>query len=153
MEARVLHGLNMDVRETAMDKALIDLRKVGQGVRTEKERFNQLRNGFEQRLKDMADIASDEALQELKRTLEVLPPELAKEQIKLIMEQQDGMEQIVAVIKAMSLDKRKKILAEFQGPDSQALSDILKEIREGTGKGELIREIEDQLSKESKPQS
>ncbi|MFT7640246.1 MAG: hypothetical protein ACI9G1_001987, partial [Pirellulaceae bacterium] len=136
-DARILHGLNIDIRETAMDKGLVHLRKVGQSVRTDKERFNLLRAGFTQRLQDLDGIASDEALQDLKKTLEVLPPELARDQIKIILEKEGGMDQIVAVVKAMPLDKRKKLLTAFEGPDGNALSDILEQIRLGTSKREL----------------
>ena len=100
-DARILHGLNIDIRETAMDKGLVHLRKVGQTVRTDKERFNRLHTGFTQQLKELDGVASDEALQDLKKTLEALPPELARDQIKIILEKEGGLDQIVAVVKAM----------------------------------------------------
>jgi|GEM_PF-2906292 hypothetical protein len=145
-DARILHGLNIDIRETAMDKGLVHLRKVGQTVRTDKERFNRLHTGFTQQLKELDGVASDEALQDLKKTLEALPPELARDQIKIILEKEGGLDQIVAVVKAMQIDKRKKLLTAFEGPDGNSLADILEQIRLGTVKRELIKNTAEQLN-------
>jgi hypothetical protein len=55
---------------------------------------------------------------------------------------------VVTILKAMPLDKRKKILAEFKSEEeAEKLHDILKQIREGVPDTALIRETRAQLAK------
>jgi len=56
------------------------------------------------------------------------------------------MADVVAMLKRMSLDKRKKILAEFKdGADADTLSEILSNIRKGEPLASQIKETRDQL--------
>ena len=70
-----------------------------------------------------------QTLKDVQDVLEIIAPEQAKAQILKMIE--DGsMADVVAIIKGMAEDKRKKILAEFTvGNDSAKLGEILKELR------------------------
>ena len=81
--------------------------------------------------------ARDAALLEVQRTLEAIAPKQAKEQLLRMLAEaktpaDQPMEDVLRILKAMPLDKRKKILAEFKTPEEiEKLADVLREIRLG----------------------
>lgn len=99
-------------RQEAENTKLVQLRKEHDSLVAQ---FNSGR--LNQKLKDVQDV------------LEIIPPEQAKAQI-LNMMKDGSLADVVAIIKGMSEDKRKKILAEFtEGDDSAKLSEIIKELK------------------------
>jgi len=149
---RLLASLDLDLRETTMDKALIDLRTLEADIATESRRLQQWQDGMEKRISQAENNVLDASLQELQRTLEVISPKQAKEQIlKMLQTTPDGndtraMSDVVRILKAMQLDKRKKILGEFKTPtESEKLADILKEIRLSPVEMDLLRDSRSQL--------
>jgi hypothetical protein len=61
-------------------------------------------------------------------------------------EAERAMTDVVTILKGMSLDKRKKIIAEFKSAeDSMRLHEILKEIRLGEPEVSLIQGTRDQV--------
>lgn len=146
LRARLMKDLHLDLRESAIDKALGELRALEGKLKTERERYDELKQGFDERLAEIERGASDMSLQEVQRTLEAIQPKQAKEQIlKMLSEDEEeaaekAMTDVVTILKAMPLDKRKKIIGEFKTPDdSEKLSEILKEIRLGEPEVSLIR--------------
>ncbi len=85
----------------------------------------------------------NESLGEVQRTLESLGPEQAKDQLKKFLE--DGnMTDVVAIVKGMPLDKRKKVLGEFTTEEEiTQLNDILVTLRKGDPKAGLIEQARD----------
>lgn len=146
VRARLLKDLHLDLRETAIDKALGELRVLEGKLKTERERYDELTKGFDERLAELKQGASDVSLQEVQRTLEAIGPKQAKDQIlRMLAEEQEddarqAMTDVVTILKAMPLDRRKKILAEFKtADDSEKLREILREIRLGEPEVSLIR--------------
>jgi DNA polymerase III delta subunit len=87
-------------------------------------------------------------LQEVQRTLETIQPGQAKEQILLILDEdgENSMNDVVAMIRAMPLDKRKKIFGEFKSKvEVDKMHDILQQLREGEPEISLIRDAQQQL--------
>jgi hypothetical protein len=88
---------------------------------------------------------------EVQRTLEAIAPKQAKEQILRMLAQPNTaadrpLEDVVRILKAMPLDKRKKLLAEFKTPEEiEKLAEVLHEIRSGGSDAELIRDTRGQL--------
>jgi hypothetical protein len=63
------------------------------------------------------------------------------------------MQDIVKILKAMPLDKRRKILGEFKSEDeATTLAEILKEIRLGAPEVDLIRDTRASLMPSSRIQ-
>ena len=61
----------------------------------------------------------------------------------------DPMEDMVRILKAMPLDKRKKILQEFKTPEEiEKLHEILRIIRLGGSDTELLQETRNQLQQQ-----
>jgi hypothetical protein len=149
-KARLAKSLTLDLREQSIAAGLGDLLALQAEVRTERERLDGIVSGFEQRLKRMEQAATDSALQEVQRTLETIQPAQAKEQILMILDEagggEQGMNDVVAMIRAMSLDKRKKILGEFKSKtEVEKLHEILQRLRAGEPEVSLIRDAQNQL--------
>lgn len=156
-EKRMLASLDIDLRESALDKSLADLRNIETQIRDERKRLDQWKLSFDKRLADLESANTNQAMQELQRTLEAMQPKQAKEQILKILEAPPTktnrpLDDVVTILKAMAADKRKKILAEFKTADeAEKLSNILKEIRLGTPDSELIRDSRSQLQQQLNP--
>lgn len=151
MNTRLRASLDLDLRESAIDKSLGDLRTLETALKTESTRLDGWKKSFDDRLARLQTAATDTSLLEVQRTLEAIQPKQAKEQILLMLKDpattaDDPMQDIVTIFKAMPLDKRKKILAEFKTDEEiKKLHEILQEIRLGEPDAGLLRDARSQL--------
>ena len=150
--ARLEKSLMLSLRRQAIAKALEDLRALQSDVKTDRKRFDELVAGFEQRLKQLEDATTDAALIEVQRTLESLDPKQAKEEILMILAEDEvtggeqGMNDVVAIVRAMPLDSRRNILGEFKSkPESEKLHAILQRLRQGEPEITEIRNTRNEL--------
>ena len=158
LQARLRASLDLDLRESAIDKSLGDLRTIETQLRSESIRLDDWKKSFDKRLADLQTAATDASLQEVQRTFEVMAPKQAKEQIMRMLEptapgSDSAMQDIVTILKAMPLDKRKKILGEFSKSELEIekLAEILREIRLGGADAELLRDTRSQLQQQGTP--
>jgi hypothetical protein len=158
-QQRMLRSLDLELRENALDKGLADLRNLEAQIRTDETRLNDWKESYDMRLARLETTALETSLLELQKTLEAIQPKQAKEQIlKMIDDAPDGrneqaMQDVVKILKAMPMDKRRKILGEFKSEDEvKTLAEILKEIRLGSPEVDLIRDSRAQLQQELSPQ-
>ena len=149
---RLLAGLDLSLRESALDKSLIDLRNLESQIVTENERLKQWQSGMDKRLQRAEQTVLESSLVDLQQKLEALSPKQAKEQIlKMLQATPDGnsaraMNDIVRILKAMPEGKQKKILGEFKSPtDSDKLAEILQEIRLAPVETGLLHDSRSQL--------
>jgi hypothetical protein len=151
LSLRMKASLDLDLRESAIDKALGDLRTIETSLQNETKRLDSWKQSFDKRLADLQTAAADSSLREVQQTLETIKPQQAKEQLVKMLEDpksptDDPMEAIVRILKAMPLDKRKKILEQFKTPeDNKILAEILRMIRLGGSDSELLRDTRSQL--------
>jgi hypothetical protein len=153
VRARATKSLDFDLRESAVEKGLSDLRALQTQLMSERTKYDQMKKSFETRLADLEKAATDEAIQEVQRTLETMQPKQAKEQILMMLEEdrlRDGtaaMDAVVTILKSMPLDKRKKIIGEFKSADeADKLHEILRQIRLGEPDVSLIRATRRELN-------
>jgi hypothetical protein len=155
MQARLRTSLDLDLRESAVDKGLGDLRSLESAIRTERSRLNVWREDFDQRLARLETAATDAALLQLQQTLQAIAPKQAKDQIMKMLEDpptpnDDPMQDVVTILKAMPLEKQKKLIAEFKTPEeTEKLAEILRNIRLGTPDTDLLRQTRNQLQQPS----
>jgi hypothetical protein len=149
---RLLASLDLSLRETTLDKSLIDLRTLEHEIATDFERLAQLKEGMDKRIEQSINTVLDSSLQEWQQTLMAISPKQAKEQIlKTLKTAPDGkdtraMYDVVRTLKAMPLDKRKKILGEFKtAQESDTLNQILDGIRNAPVEMEMLRDSRNQL--------
>jgi len=154
MEARLRASLDLDLRESAIDKSLGDLRNLETQIKAESTRLDQWKTSFDQRVTALQSAATDAALLELQRTLEAMDPKQAKDQIMQMLEDpttasDKPMNDVVTIMKAMPLDKRRKILSKFTtAPEIEKLHAVLQEIRRGTPETALLNETRKQLQQQ-----
>ncbi len=146
IRARAAKSLDFDLRESAVEKGLSDLRSLQAQLIRERTQYEQMKKSFETRLADLEQAATGEAIQEVQRTLEAMQPKQAKDQILMMLEEDRlrndnaAMDAVVAILKSMTLDKRKKIIGEFKNDDeAEQLHEILRQIRLGEPDVSLIR--------------
>ena len=149
---RLLASLDLSLRETTLDKSLIDLRTLEHEIATDFERLAQLKEGMDKRIEQSINTVLDSSLQEWQQTLMAISPKQAKEQIlKTLKTAPDGkdaraMYDVVRILKAMPLDKRKKILGEFKtAQESDTLNQILDGIRNAPVEMDMLRDSRSQL--------
>jgi hypothetical protein len=159
LEKRALAGLDLDLRESAIDKSLGELRNLESLTKTERERLDLWKQSFDQRLASLETEASETSLRELQTTLEAMNPKQAKEQILIMLDSpirdkhDNPIFDVVTIFKTMPIDKRRKIVSEFKTPEeTEKLAEILHEIRLGTPDEPLIRDTRNQLQQQLNPQ-
>lgn len=159
LQQRLVASLDLDLRESAIDKSLADLRTLESQIKTERERMDLWKQSFDQRLASLETQATDQALLAVQQTLEAMNPRQAKEQILMMLEEaapnaiDDPVRDVVTIMKTMPLDKRKKIIGEFKTPEeTEKLAEILHEIRLGMPDADVIRDTRNQLQQQLKPQ-
>ncbi|HEX5106730.1 MAG TPA: hypothetical protein VFV87_23075 [Pirellulaceae bacterium] len=158
MQGRLRASLDLDLRESAIDKSLGDLRAVETQIKAERERLDLWKVDFDARLAKLENAATDAAILEVQRTLESMQPKQAKDQILKMLDEpatniDDPMRDVVTVLKSMADDKRKKLLAEFKTPEeAERLAEIIREVRLGLPDSEVIRDTRNQLQQQLNPQ-
>ena len=138
LDARKMASLDMDMRLRSQDQLRDELSADIAKHRIDMERFDERRLSFDRRLDELKKVAEEKGLQEAQRILQSLDAAQAKDQL-LMMVDDDRMDDVVNIIKAMSGEKRKDILAEFiSREESEILAEILKRIGEGIPTTTLI---------------
>ena len=140
LEARKMESLDMDLRLRSQNEFRGELSTMLADLRIERDRFDERRKSFDQRLAELKKGAQEEGLRDLQRILQSLDAGQAKQQL-LTMYDDERIDDVVNIIQAMSTDKRKDILAEFVTADeTKKLAEILRRIGEGTPTTSLINQ-------------
>jgi len=154
LQSRLRASLDLDLRESAIDKSLGDLRTIETQLKSESQRLDAWKTSFDERLASLQTAAAEASLREVQATLEAIAPKQAKEQLMKMLQEpksptDDPMEDSVRILKAMPLDKRKKILAEFKTPEEvKMLAEVLRVVRLGGSDSELLRDTRSQLQQQ-----
>ncbi len=143
-DARARESTNLQMREDSVRRLKEQAEEMLAELRLKVVDFDRRKDEFYKLLEEKEQKLLDASLQEVQRTLEALGPEQAKEQLKKLLEA-DQKDDVVAIVKGMPLDKRKKILGEFTGEEeADQLHEILKSIRAGEPTAGLIQASRDQ---------
>ncbi len=144
-----LKSLDLDLRDLAVQRGALDLQNLETSVRDQWLALQTTRSAFDTQLKDRAEEEQSTARRELQRTIEAMRPNQAKDQLLKMLEDQ-AMGDVVAIVTAMPVDKRKKIIAEFKaGTDADQLYEILKNIRQGEPVVSQVQDMRDALQQMS----
>ena len=143
---RAMQNKSLDMRERSIlqQKTLIEERLAEQ--KQVIADFDRRKDEFYAFLESADKDVANDSLKEVARTLETLTPDQAKNQIKKFLDA-DQMEDVVAIVKGMPLDKRKKILGEFTTEEEiTQLNEILVKLRQGDPKASLIKNAREQAA-------
>ncbi len=126
------------------------------------ERFNRENQAWEEMRKGEIWESKDAALVALRLILEEMSPAQAKDHVlrilpagfvetpvdEMIVREMDSITAVVTIVKAMSADKRRKIIAEFEEEqDAVKLAEVLRLIRLGVPEVSLVDAVRDRLTK------
>lgn len=145
LAARTKASLDIDLRESAIDKSMGELHNLQNNVVIQRERHNQVVQSFEQRLRSEQQDRDDARLDQVRQLIENMRPKQAKEHLMLLVKD-DGLRDVVMILGAMADDKQKKVIAEFKSADEQdVLNDLIDEIRNGAADAKLLNATRNQL--------
>ncbi|TWU41746.1 hypothetical protein [Novipirellula artificiosorum] len=140
LQARKMESLEMDMRLRSQNEYRDELSTKEAALREEQAFFDERREAFTEKLKKMEQGARDKGVQEVQRTLQALDAVQAKEQLLRIYDD-ERIDEVVNIIQAMAIEKRKDILAEFATPaEADKLAEILRRIGEGYPTTALINQ-------------
>ena len=154
LDWRIAESLDLDRREAAINIALSELRQLQLTLKIDQERYQTIKESFDKELKELESRFAKDGILNLGKTLASLQPKQAKEQILKIIDDEpvetytQAMNDVVAIIKTMPLDKQKKILGEFKTEnESDTLREILRQIRLGEPEVSVTRDAQNQLNR------
>lgn len=127
LEQRVKAAPSIVLRNDALKKGADDIRGLAQQLSTKRQRYVIVKQGFGELLNTLEQDASTMALQEVRRTLEILQPKQTKTLLMTMLERDeaddadDVLSDLLAIITNMPQDKLKKVFGEFKTPEEQAV--------------------------------
>lgn len=140
LEARKMESFDMDVRLRSQKEYRDELATMLAEIKEEGAQLDERVANFRAEIDEIDKSAQKKGIQDVQRTLESLDPAQAKEQLLLMYDDQ-RVDEVVTIVKAMSSEKRSNILGEFVGEkDAEKLAEILRRIGEGMPTTSLIDE-------------
>ncbi|MBP89654.1 MAG: hypothetical protein CMJ64_23585 [Planctomycetaceae bacterium] len=125
VDARVDVAPSIVLRQEALSKGADDIRSLAQQLSTKRERYDIVKEGFGKLLGTLEEDANASALQEVRRTLEVLQPKQTKTLLTTMLaldkpnDLDDVLQDLLGIISDMPEDKLKKVFGEFKSPEEQ----------------------------------
>ncbi len=140
LSERAKDNLDLQMREESIARMQQDITEKLETLKTTKDAFDRRLDEFYQMLdQEKADVLA-ESLQDVKRTLEAIAPDQAKDQLLQLYEN-GQKDEVIAILKAMPTDKSKKIVGEFVGDEeSKKLNEILTMILRGEPTSSLLED-------------
>lgn len=136
--ARASLAKELDDRAMALQRERVLLDEKGKELAAEKKLFDDRRLAFKMELDELSKGLQNTSLGEVQRTLEALPPDQAKDQL-LRMWKNGQNKDVVSILKGMPIDKRKKVMSEFEVEDERLLlSEMLEMFLDGEPTASLI---------------
>ena len=150
-QKRWIQSLDLTLREQAVEKGLGRMRALHELVDNANKRYDVKRDAFLKRLKQMKLEAEEDGLVAAGVALETMKPAQQKKMMEKMIEADSGqgLDDAVALIKAMPLDLQRKLHAEFKTDnpqDNESLFEILRQIRKGKPETSFIDDTMDEFA-------
>jgi hypothetical protein len=147
LEAKTNAALELDNKSRSLDRYQRRLDDSQRKLEEDIKRFEQRRDEFDIELQNRKNGFESEKLKETQKIISVLSPESAQKQLGT-MWQNEQKADVASIIRAMAADIQKKILAEFDTPEEQAmLAEIIREIQNGDPLNSTVDKALEQQSK------
>ncbi len=127
LDSRVKSNATLATRQEAIRKGANDNRLLVQSLSTKRERYEIVKDGFEDLLVQLERDVNNSALTEVRRTLEVLQPKQTKDLMIDMLQDGDAtaednvLSDVLAIIRGMPQDKLKKIFSEFKSEEERVV--------------------------------
>ncbi|WP_235951308.1 hypothetical protein [Crateriforma spongiae] len=131
LEARRLEGMNMDLRLRSQKRARDELSEQMAVLVEETQVFDGRIQSINDEIARVKAGIRDQGAIERQQTIQSLEADAAKDQLLRIYDD-EKIDDVVGIIKAMPIDKRSEILAEFETEDEKdKLHEIIRRIGDG----------------------
>lgn len=115
---------------------------------TQTDRFHELAVELENRLEEEGEEAARRSMQQVVQNLELMKPDQAKDELLKILEGEEGVQNTIKIMNAMTTAKLKKILQQFQTADEkEKLHQIYEEMLAGGGQQEVFQNALEELQR------
>ncbi len=130
VESRVHGSSELASRKEAVRQAITTFDVLLNELGTRRDQSEKVRDQFAKTLDELESQVVQSALEELQVTLAALQPKQAKDQLVRMLDE-GAWDDVISIVQAMPLDKRKKIFVEFKTDQEAAtLHDIFEKIRQ-----------------------
>lgn len=138
LNRRAVKLRDLELREQALTLALDEVKFQQQELADSRQQEQQQMTQFASELKALKEGAGATGRELVRRTLETVKPKQAKEQL-LVMLENNETDEVVLLLANMPENRRAKILTEFKTPEeNKKLADVLRRLREGQPEASLI---------------
>jgi len=146
LHARKMESYDMDIRLRSQKEYREQLSELLAELKDQGELLDERVTAFRREMDEIYEGAEKAGIRDVQRTIASLDPAQAKDQL-LIMFDEGRVDDVVTIVKAMSVEKRSNILSEFVGSKDEAekLAEILRRIGEGMPTTTLIDETREGL--------
>ncbi len=151
-QQRFAAALNLALRDSASEMGLVELRLHVEQLKIQRDRIDELKASFDKERSQSQRQLARPALDQLSTTLMSMPPRQAKDHLLLFLDEAaaegdaQAIDDVVALLRSMPTDKRKRILGEFKSPaEQEQLASILRHLRLGKPDIVLIRKTKREL--------
>lgn len=127
LDSRVRSNATLAARQEAIRKGAEDIRVLVQTLSTKRERYEIVKDGFDDLLVQLEQDVNNTALTEVRRTLEVLQPKQTKDLMIDMLEdgdatpEDDVLGDVLAIIRGIPQDKLKRIFSEFKSEEERTV--------------------------------
>lgn len=144
LNRRAVKLRDLELREQALALALDELKFQQQEVAENRQQEQRQMTQFASELQALKQGAEANGRELVRRTLETVKPKQAKEQL-LVMLENNETDEVVLLLAEMPENRRAKILTEFKTPEeNKKLADVLRRLREGEPKAGLVDKTQQQ---------
>ncbi|HZZ27052.1 MAG TPA: hypothetical protein VFE46_03515 [Pirellulales bacterium] len=148
---RALQFRHLELREQALDNHLQELHSLQSQIDDEKQSYQRQKSAFEKQLAQLHEGAVASGRDNIRQIWENIRPKQAKDQIVQMIDTQQ-QDDVVAILNAMPITKRAKIIGEFKtDDDNKKLDEILDLIRRGMPDEKVINNTQQQLNRIAQP--
>ncbi|MBX7072849.1 MAG: hypothetical protein K1X71_06835 [Pirellulales bacterium] len=146
LERRSVKFRELELREEVVRQNVSILTRERLDVTARRDELTRIQQAFQAELAQMADAALVAGEENVRLTFERMRPPQARQQLLLMLEQGE-LENVVAMLAAMPIERRAKIVAEFKSPeDLPRLNEILEVMGQGDPVARMVDETRGAMS-------
>lgn len=145
---RQILARNHEVKMEALKRGKLNFDASLSALITEKERFDEIATKLQKELEEEGELSNKQSVQKVVQNLELMKADQAKDELRRILQEEDGVADVIKLTKTMNTNKLKKILQRFVTPEEQEeLHTILQSMLNGGPQQEVFENALEELNK------
>ncbi|TWT77221.1 hypothetical protein Pla123a_18760 [Posidoniimonas polymericola] len=145
---RQILARNHEVKMEALKRGKLNFDASLSALITEKDRFDEIATKLQKELEEEGELSNKQSVQKVVQNLELMKADQAKEELRRILQEEDGVADVIKLTKTMNTNKLKKILQRFILPEEQEeLHTILQSMLNGGPQQEVFENALEELNK------